>query len=358
MPTAKRRRQPSVVQRLLDEPYRFELVQALRMVELWLRRNGVAHEDALARYIRFRNSLSMSFPPSQIEALIPVAELDIDSDQALQAALASAQLKQLDITPAFMGFFGVHGVMPNHYTDGIAHQVYFKKYEGSRAFFDIFFNRIMLLHYQAWGKYRVQHRFDEKGKAAILPVQLSLAGMRARTQPESNVDEANTEVGDEVLAYYAAMLRHRPASARLMQGVLAEYFGVPIKVEQMVGAWDVLAEEELCKLGTQNTTLGQGAILGTRCWDRRKRMRLHIGPLAMADYEKFLPGASGMKALKTMLALFSTPGIEFEMRLILRAADVKPVCLEAPYGARLGLNTFLVTQPATEDCSVVFALNL
>jgi len=358
MPSAKRRPQLSVIQRLLDEPYRFDLVQALRIVELWLRQNGIPQAGALPRYVRFRNSLSMSFPPSQIEALLPVAERDIDSDQALQAALMGEQLRHLCITPAFMGFFGVNGVLPNHYTDGIASQVYVKKYEGSRAFFDVFFNRFMVLHYQAWAKYRILHRVDEHGDGAILSVQLALAGGRQRVSQNVAI-ESKYEICDQVLACYASMLRHRPTSAHLIEGVLTEYFCVPVKVEQFVGAWDVLGDSELCKPGIQNATLGQGAILGTRCWGKHKRVRLHIGPLAKADYEQFLPGANGIKALTTMLALFPMPGIEFEMRLILRAADVKPVCLLAPYGARLGMGAFLVTKPETIDRGdMVFALQL
>lgn len=339
MPTAKRRLQPGVIQRLLDQPYRFELVQALRMLELWVKRNGESGEHALAHYVRFHNSLSMCFPPSQIEAFTPVSVVEIDSAEKLQASMAAGQLKRLEITPAFMSFFGAGGVLPHHYTQAVAQQIRFRKFAGTRAFFDIFYNRVMLLHYQAWGKYRIQY-----DHAKTLPLQLSLAGQVAR--PETG--NASSVLNEDVRARYAAILRHRPASARLIQNVLSEYLGVPVKLEQFVGAWDVLEEQEHCKLGAQNATLGGGAMLGGRCWERNKRIRLHIGPLALVDYEKFLPGASGVTALKQVLALFSTPGVSFDMRLILRASDVKPVCLNASGDARLGMTTFLAPRADTD----------
>ncbi|HZV66087.1 MAG TPA: type VI secretion system baseplate subunit TssG, partial [Telluria sp.] len=116
------------------------------MLDLWFRQNGLAQDEGRPRYVRFHNSLSMSFPASPIESLTAMGEQRIRSAQALQLALVSAQLKRIALTPAFMGFFGVNGVMPNFYTADIADQIRDTKFDGSRAFFDIFYNRIMALH--------------------------------------------------------------------------------------------------------------------------------------------------------------------------------------------------------------------
>jgi type VI secretion system protein ImpH len=364
MPTPQRLYRPSIIQRLLNEPYRFEPAQAMRVLDLWFRRNGLAGDAGWLRYVRFHNSLSMSFPASQIESLTAMGEQRIRSDQALQAALQAAQLKRFTLTPAFMGFFGVNGVMPNFYTADIADQIRDTKFEGNRAFFDIFYNRIMVLHLLASDKHRVLHHVDERGDAAILPMQLALAGARRQRPvekrgssqgekadaPDAGMRHEDSErVPDEVIARYAALLRNRPVSACLIEGVLAEYFELPITLEQFVAQRDDLHENELWKLGQQNTAFGQGMILGSRIWERHARVRLHIGPLSIADYNRFLPGESGFKALKSMLALFATKPVEFELRLILRASDIKPVCLNALPGNRLGFDSHLITTPALQD---------
>jgi type VI secretion system protein ImpH len=65
MRTSQRPDYTSVIDRLLETPWRFDLVQALRLIEQWQRRNGVAPAGGTLSHVRFRNSLSMNFPASQ-----------------------------------------------------------------------------------------------------------------------------------------------------------------------------------------------------------------------------------------------------------------------------------------------------
>jgi type VI secretion system protein ImpH len=338
MRATQRCHQTSVIQRLLAAPWRFDLVQALRLIERWQRHNGRARDDDVLPHVRFQNSLSMSFPASQIEALTATGTEPITSSTALQAALDNGDLKMITVTPAFLGFFGVNGMMPSFYTDDIVDQIGRDKYEGTRAFFDIFYNRTMALYFQAACKHRVQHRFDEDGAAAVLPMQLALAGRKASTRD------------DDAIAHYAALLRHRAVSADLIESVLADYFELPIRVEQFVSRYDRLGNGERCLLGVQSATLGEGAVLGERVHERHTRARVHIGPLSIADYENFLPGAPGAAALNQLLALFATPTIRFELRLILRAVDIPTLGFDAPYGNRLGYDTCLVSGAVPDDC--------
>jgi len=324
MQATLRRRNASVIERLLREPQRFELVQAVRVLTLWFRQSGLPPE-AWPRLIRYRNSLSMNFPASQVEALV---------------AEAVGEAREISITPAYMGFLGVHGAMPYRYTEDIAAQVLGGKYEGGRAFFDIFLNRIMVLHYQAWEKYRIRSRLDAASKDVLLPMQLALAGAD----------------GEELVAHFAAQLRQRPVSARTIGRVLGEYLRVPVVLEQFIGKWDALGESELSRLGKQNTTLGQGATLGTRCWERHSRVRIHVGPLGRSEFDAFLPGGEARKALMHLLSLFATPALEFDLNVILRTEDVRSVTLGASVGTRLGMGACLVTKPVDRPRGQLFAL--
>lgn len=350
MRATQRCRQSGVIDRLFDAPWRFDLVQAVRLIELWLRRNGALRDGDVLRNVRFQNSLSMHFPASQIEALSVTAlgrgAQPITSGKALQAAFETGALKTIVFTPAFLGFFGVSGAMPNFYTDDIVDQIRDDKYEGSRAFFDIFHNRTMTLYCQAACKHRVQHRFDDDdddGIAAILPMQLALAGKKPR-------HDDDMVLSDAVLAHYAALLRHRPVSASLIEGILTDYFALPFRLEQFVGAYDRLQQDEHCLLGVQSATLSAGAVLGERVHEYHTHARLHVGPLPIDAYERFLPRCAAALALKQLLALFATPTIHFELHLILRAADVVPCQFDAPYGNRLGYDACLLSSAAREDC--------
>jgi type VI secretion system protein ImpH len=347
MRASQRRHPTDVIQRLLDAPWRFDLVQALCVIELWLRRNGHPFGDAMLGHVRFQNSLSMNFPASQIEALTVLGEQQITSSAALQAAFERAELKTITFTPALLGFFGAGGKMPHFYTDDIVDQIHNDRFEGTRAFFDIFYNRIMALYFQAACKHRVQHRFDANGAAAILPMQLALAGTQAAAGDKAVWRET-------IAARYAGLLRHRPVSASLIESILADYFDLPVRIGQFVGAYDALRPNELCTLGTPRATLGAGATLGARVHERHTRARVCVGPLSIADYNRFLPGAPGAVELKQMLPLFATPAIRFELHLTLRRADVVPVRFAAAYGNRLGHDTCLVSRAARADGLFVF----
>jgi type VI secretion system protein ImpH len=202
----------------------------------------------------------------------------------------------------------------------------------------------MALYVQAAAKHRVQHRVAQDGTAAILPLQLALAGQRP----------APASVGishDALHAHYAALLRHRPVSAGMIEAVLVEYFDLPSRIEQFVGSDDRLRADERCLLGVQCATLGAGAILGEFVHEVDTRACVHIGPLASADFDNFLPGAAGAVELTELLNLFATPAIRFRLHLTLRAADVLPCRLDATFGNRLGYDSCLIDGPAAADCS-------
>lgn len=322
MQTALRKRHASLVQRLLEEPQRFELVQTARVLALWFRQSGLA-----PRTVRYRNSISMNFPASQVEAL-----------QADATGLG-----EIVITPAYMGLLGAHGTMPYRFTEDIAEQVTCAKYEGGRAFFDVLLNRMMVHHYRAWEKYRVRCRLDATSIDVLLPMQLALAGSFKSDR-------------EEFAAHYAALLRERPVSARTIGSVLSEYFRVPVALEQFSGRWDALGENEIAMLGKQSTTLGQGFTLGARCWERHSSIRIQVGPLSRAEFERFLPGEAASGVLADILSLFSTPAIEFDMNLILRTEDLCSVTLGASVGTLLGMGAVLMTRPAERPCCQLFAL--
>ena len=69
MRSAQWRPEPGVIGSLFEEPERVEFFQAIRLLLRWLARQGIAPEQALGGVIRFRNSLGLGFPSSDIEAI-------------------------------------------------------------------------------------------------------------------------------------------------------------------------------------------------------------------------------------------------------------------------------------------------
>ncbi|QGZ37666.1 type VI secretion system protein ImpH [Pseudoduganella flava] len=349
MHATKRRFEPAVIERLFAEPYRFQYFQAVRMLELWLRRRGVPEEGAIANYVRFQNSMSLAFPPSEIEALVAEPRNVAPTAATLAAALQSTELRYVRLTPAFMGFLGSSGALPAHYTERIAAHALYEKDDGPRAFLDAFSNRSLALFYEAWRKYRLELKYHGAGKDAFLPLLLSLAGT-GHESLRRRLSDHGEGVLDESIAYFATAMAHRPASAVQIGRVLAEYFGQPIRVEQFVGCWYDVPDAQQTVLGMGNSVLGGGAMAGARVWQRDLRVRLVIGPLDLAAYESFLPGGRAARALASMVTMFTGVSLEYEVQLVLRAADVHGMTLDAQRtGGRLGWDSFVVAGAQDQD---------
>ncbi len=347
MPAPKRRFEPAVIERLFAEPYRFDYFQAVRMLELWLRRHGTPHEDAVANYVRFHNSTSLAFPASEIEALQPEPPALARDAGSLGAALQRAQLKYVRITPTFMGLLGANGALPAHYTERIAAHAQGQRDDGPRAFLDAFSNRSLALFYEAWRKYRLELKYQGGQRDGFMPLLLSLAGLGhagLRRRLGGRADRpcgADDGVRDESLAYFAAMVRQKPASASQVARVLSEYFGHPVRIEQFIGCWYDVPPAQQTALGGANAVLGASALAGARVWQRDLRLRLVVGPLDHASYLSFLPGGAAAGALKNLLAMFTGVTLEYEVQLVLRRDDVPGACLDDARGVRLGWDSFL-----------------
>lgn len=319
-----------LIERLLAEPQRFEFFQAVRLLLQWLEEQGVPPRLAFEQHLRFPNSLSLSFPASQVEALE-------------QAALPGTAAPQFRLTSGFMSLLGAHGTLPVHYTERIqawqASQLEPELAQAPRAFLDMFSTRMLGLFYGAWRKYRIEHAVQAP-RDAYLPLLLALASLPPASRAPG--------VRAETLARYAGVLRQRPASAAMLARVLSDHFGVGVAVLEGVGHWDPLLPAEQSRLGLNHGLLGQCAVLGARSWRPDLRVRVRIGPLDRSQFERFLPQGAAARALRTLLGLFATPTLSYEIVLVLRRDALRPARLENP-GRRLGVDSYLLNGPAMAD---------
>ena len=339
MQPTKRKHESGVIGRLLDEPYRFKFTQLVNLLLRDLRRQGIAYDRAFRQVLSFRNSLSLSFPASEVQAL------DIEPGaQDGPGALRGGQLKRIHITPAFIGLLGAGGTLPLHDTERIAARQADGGDASQHDLLDVLSNRMIGLFYEAWGKYRVEHSLDVRDQDHLLPMLSALAGVR--TRPAEKTGRPLGRVRQETTAYFSGLLRTRPVSASTVEHVLTAYFGVPIHLEQFVGCWDPIPANRRSTLGTTTPVLSVSAALGVRLWRHDLSARLHIGPLDEAQVKGFLPGGSALAALEEMVRLFAVPTVRYEVRLVLAPSCIKPFTLSTrTTPRRLGWSTFLTATP-------------
>lgn len=342
MSTPQRRHGPALIDQLFETPHRFEFFQAVRLLERWLDAEG-SGADLLPSGVRFRNSLSLSFPASEIESL-QVRRGEVNDD-------GSVPPPQVEITPAFMGLLGVAGTLPIVYTEQIAQRELYHKDYAARAFLDVFSHRSVALFYTAWKRHRLQLQYESERKSRFVPMVLALAGagqgaLRDRLRADAG------GVHDESLAFFAGALQQRSLSATQVRQLLARYLGVPVAIEQFRGRWYALPAQARTSLGMANGVLGRSALSGERVWQRDLRVCVTLGPLDPQRFRRFLPGGPGATALRELLTLLSGVSLEYEVNLVLRADAVHGSTLgsgRSPLAGRLGWDTYLQTRPAEAD---------
>ena len=321
MQTPHRPAESGVIGSLQQAPFRFQFYQAVKVLIIRMQRNGIAYDRALSECIRFQNSLSLAFPASEIAAVQMAHGADDLPSQVVPLHDLHEQAGAVRMAPAFMGLLGMMGTLPAHYTEQILIHQQRERDDAPRAFLDIFSDRMVTLLYQAWAKYRIEHSIETQGRDDFLPRLLALCGARP-----SATD--SPDAGDHVIGFYAGLLRQRPVSAVAMRCVLRDYLRVPLEIDQFVGAWDDIESARQCQLGGPNAVLGYSGALGFRKWRHDVRLRVRIGPLSRAaDFERFLPGTTGVRALEKVLALMDVPGMQLEALVTLVEADLRTATL-------------------------------
>lgn len=345
MQTPQRQPRTSVIDRLLAQPYRFQFGQAIRIIDAWLGKDLIGM-DVLDHVIRFRSRTSMAFPASEIESIDPRHGSSANG----QPLPAVRHVSSIGITQAFIAMLGSTGVLPGHYTDIVTAADRRSGHTGHSAFFDLISHRPTVLFYQAWSLSRWSYR---QGSTALphLPIALAIAGRSA--PPGSPIPPA-------LPAMHAATMRRHTVTAQMLASILTEYFGVPIAVEQFLRKWSRLPAGHEARLGSPHLRADMLLTIGERIFEPGRWVRLKVGPLTKAEFDRFLPDGECAKALPAMLALFPLEGLRFEVQLLLRAQDIVPIRLGGPQSGwpRLGYGTFCITgQPAADRAAFCYELD-
>jgi type VI secretion system protein ImpH len=346
---------------LSREPHRFDFFQAVRLLELQLRarspegahggRRRVGGDGPPDREaVRFRALPSLGFPAGAISQLRPPRPDDPG------AGVERHREPQTELGVTFLGLFGSGGTLPYHYTSLLIRRIRDKDVT-LREFLDLFNHRLVSLFYRAWEKYRlpfqyerarfagVAHDADPCTRALFCLVGLGTPGLRGRL-----------EIDDEAFLYYGGHFAHFPRSASALGQILADYFGMPIAVQQVQGQWLYLDRAEQTSLPGAgrgfgcNNRLGVDVVVGARVWDVQSKFRLRVGPLSYAQFRGLMPDGHALRPLRQMTRTYVGPELDFDVQPVLKPDEVPWCRLEARGdGALLGWNTWVRNQPFTSD---------
>lgn len=301
--------------------------------------------DPGTEVVRFTVPPSFAFPVGEVAALRPPAGGEGPFRMAVN----------------FFGLTGPQGVLPFVYTQHAGEQARARD-PAFRDFLDLFHHRALSLFYRVWTRPRAVLGHEAGGDEDwlfdhLLDVAgLGTAGLRNRLP-----------LPDQALGFYAGLLAGSTRPADGLARIVGDYFGVAAEVEQFMGTWRRLDGGGQCALGedVDASRLGFG-VVGDEAWDTQGHVRLRLGPLTRAEFDRFLPGGSAHAALRALVRLYADDQVGVDAQLVLARGDVAPVVLAQPaaggppgapsgvplgipLGAPLGRGTWLVSRPLARD---------
>lgn len=313
---------------LATEPWAWNFCQAVRRLEnqcLDRPRIGTSLHPA-GDPLRFGQEPTLAFPPSDIARLER-------GDEAPPRLLVH-----------FLGLLGCNGPMPLSFTEYVFQRSHHFGDHTLAGFLDMFHHRLISLFYRTWAIHQQTVSFDRDED----PFGTYIASLIGRGMPALQGRDA---VPDVAKLHYAGHLACPTRHAAGLRAVLEGYFGVPVMIEQFVGQWLTLPPGYRCRLGSSPAagTLGRDVVVGARTWDCQQRFRLRFGPLALADYVRFLPGTETLSRTKAWVWNYVGIDLEWELQLVLRADEVPSITLGTGPGVRLGYTTWLNSRPCAVD---------
>jgi type VI secretion system protein ImpH len=332
MGTPSWRAEPSLEQALFNRSSEFEFFQAVRLLAKVLPKRKQVGSAAQPgdETVRFVTRISLSFPPSTVE------EISRPDDTA----------ESVRMVIAFMGLAGLQGVLPLYYTERILERIVAKD-KTIAAFFDLFNHRFISLFYRAWEKHRPTVLYESathnSNQCDLFTHSLfDLIGMGTGSL------RGRMSIDDEGLLLYAGLIAQRPHSVIALRGILRDFFRVPIEIDQCLGGWHELADQDRCYLAPalERSQLGEGAFLGEEVWDQQARFRIQVGPVGLERFRNFLPGQRELEELVELTKYFVGAAYIFDVQVALLAPEV-PYCRlgdEGQDAPRLGWMGWLKTE--------------
>jgi len=306
-------------------PYRHDFYQTLRMLEClyghkprWGRALRPVDEP-----VRLGQDPDLSFAPS------PLASFET----------TEGRVPRLQIR--LFGLFGPNGPLPIHITEYARERL---RHHGDPTlcrFLDLFHHRFLALFYRAWAQSQPHVNHDRPKEDRFTGYVGAFLGIAPPTFRHRD------SLPDLAKLFHVGALIRQVRNTEGLRHILEHFFRVPVRIEEFIGHWMSLSSRERTYLARDGATLGEGAVLGGRVWDRQHKFRIRLGPLTLDQYESFLPGGTPLRKLVDWVRLYLCFELDWDVRLVLKHDEVPPMVLGRD--GRLGWTTWLGPRRSQED---------
>lgn len=312
---------------LAREPYRYGFFQALRRIECAnpdkakIGCSVKPSDDA----IRLGQEPSLAFAPSTLSSF----EISANTPPRLSVL--------------FFGLFGPNGPLPLHLTEYARERIRNHEDDSFAAFADIFHHRLLSLFYRAWADAQPATHLDRLDSDRFSHRVGSLIGIG--TKQLRNRDD----LPDFSKLHYSGRFAGHTRNAEGLIAVLGSYFHIPARLEQYVGTWLMIPEQDRLRLGEAQLSgsLGLSSTLGEKVWECQSKFRLTFGPLTMQEFQRMLPGGASLRRLIAIVRNYVGDEFEWDVHLIVNGKEIEPTRL-GEFG-QLGWTSWMTEKHPNRD---------
>ena len=239
----------SAHKQLQEKPYEFDFYWAMRLLECIHPESPRIGESVRPadESVRFGQEASTSFAPSSISAFTPRED---------------GRKPRIEVL--LFGLFGPNGPLPLHLTEYAKDRLHNADDPTFSRFVDLFHHRMLSLFYRAWANAQPAVNFDRPEEDRFETYLGATCGLG---MPSLKGRDA---MPDLAKLHFAGWFSCQTRNADGLEAIVADFFKLPVNVEQFVGNWMELPVDGLCRLGESRDTgtLGTTAIIGERVWGR------------------------------------------------------------------------------------------
>lgn len=282
------------------------------------------HEEA----VRFRHDPSLVFHSSDVTRMVRLPS------------------GRYEITANFLGVTGSVSPLATYFTEDLL------RAESQDAgllgeFYDLFHHRLLALFYRAKQRGRPAFARAPTGSDTSTRRALALTGLSSQ--------RLDPPVAPLLLLGRSRIFAMRPRSRAALEAALHLGFpGLPTRLVDFVPRAIQLAEPQRMRLGMHNHQLGRDARLGRRLTGPADALRIEVGPVDRATFERFLPGAPARQRLQRLVDDISGGLLDAEIEIELKPGEELRTRLGSTSGpaATLGRDALIRRVTATSPLRV------
>ena len=311
-------------------PWAFDFFQALRRIDALLPdrpRFGEAARPA-DDPVRLGQLPSLIFAPSTLAEFRPASPGGVAR-----------------LSTYFFGLFGPSGALPLHLTEYARDRARNVGDQTLISFVDVFHHRMLSLYYRAWATARPTVGFDRRAADRFADYVATLFGLGAPSLRDRD------GMPDLAKLHFAGRLALQTRPAEGLRAIIADFFKLPVEIDEFFPEWVRLPRTSLCALGDSETTgtLGSTATIGERFHVYHHKFRIRIGPMTFADFTRLLPDGRSLTRLKPLVRNYIGDELNWDVMLILIRDEVPSIKLGE--AGTLGWTSWLGTRREESDAT-------